>query len=73
MWMWKFSLKKTNTKYELIRTCFSGIETDKETKTDTETNTVEKIYLTEQPFWNKITAGWLRNFSFLKTRNASDC
>ena len=55
----EFSSKKTYTKYELLRTCFSRI-----LATDKETNIVQNICLTEQPL-HKITTGCLWNFSFL--------
>ena len=57
----EFSLKKTYTKNELLPTCFLIILV-----TDKETNIVENICLTKQPFLNKITTGYLWNFSFLE-------
>ena len=58
---WKFSLKKTYNKYELLRTCFSRI-----LAIDKETYIVQNICLTEQSFLNKIATGCLLNFLFLR-------
>ena len=54
-------MKKTYSKYDLLRTCFSRI-----LATDKKTNIVQNIFLTEQTFLNKITTGCLWNISFLE-------
>ena len=56
-----FPWKKTNTKYELIWTCFS-----RTLVTDKGANIVQNIFLTEQPFLSKVTSDCLWNVYLLE-------
>ena len=53
----KFFLKRTNTKYQLLRTCFWRTLA---------TNIEQNICLTEQPFLSKATTDSILNFPFLE-------
>ena len=53
----KFFLKRTNTKYQLLRTCFWRTLA---------TNIEQNICLTEQPFLSKATTDSIWNFPFLE-------
>ena len=57
----EFSLKNTNTKYNLLQTCCP-----RTLATDKETNIIQNMCLTQHPCFSGITTESLWNFSFLE-------